>query len=81
MLWPQALDLQALSQLVEATVQIPTKLHQVLDVEDVGEVDLLTPQAVIIFVQASQPEKAETLAPDAIPVALERVSTPDNCIV
>lgn len=37
----QAFDLQALGQLVEAAMQVPTELHQVLDVEDVGKVDLL----------------------------------------
>ena len=53
-LWPQALDLQTLSQLVEATVQVPTELHQVLDVKDVGEVDLRTPQAALRFGQAAK---------------------------
>ena len=43
MLWPHAIDLEALCQLIEATVQIVAKLHEVFDVVHCREIDLQQP--------------------------------------
>ncbi len=42
-LWTDPLNVQYLRQPVQASMKIVTELHEVLDVEDVGEVDLQTP--------------------------------------
>lgn len=40
MLWTNPLHIQYLCKLVETAMKIVTKLHEVLYVKDVGEVDL-----------------------------------------